>query len=309
VVIAFDEMKGSDGSLRPAYGELFRWLSDVRPDVLDYRRREAEVLFRRIGITFAVYGEADAQERLIPFDVLPRILASTEWDILRAGLEQRVKAINHYIRDVYTRREILKAGVVPEDLVFQNRVFRPEMNGQKVPHDIYVHIAGIDIVRVDPENFYVLEDNARTPSGVSYMLENREIMLRLFPELFARHRVAPVENYPDELLATLKSVAPETASADPTVVLLTPGVYNSAYYEHSFLADKLGVELVEGRDLFVKDDLVFMRTTQGPKRVDVIYRRIDDDFLDPLAFRPDSVLGVPGLMSVYQAGNVTLPAW
>ena len=306
MLAAFDEMKGAEGTLRPAYNELFRWLSEVPSDVLDYRRREAEVLFRRIGITFAVYGEADAQERLIPFDVLPRILAAAEWDILRAGLEQRVKAINLYLRDVYTRREILKAGVIPEELVFQNPVFRPEMNGQKVPHDIYVHIGGIDIVRVDAESFYVLEDNARTPSGVSYMLENREIMLRLFPELFARHRVAPVENYPDELLATLKSVAPMTASADPTVVLLTPGIYNSAYYEHSFLADKLGVELVEGRDLFVKDDLVFMRTTQGPKRVDVIYRRIDDDFLDPLAFRADSVLGVPGLMSVYQAGNVTL---
>src|SRR6478735_4440872 len=224
---AFDEMTGTDGTLRPAYGELSRWLSEVPPDVLDYRRREAEVLFRRIGITFAVYGEADSQERLIPFDVLPRILAAAEWDILRAGLEQRVKAINHYIRDVYTRRDILKAGVVPEDLVFQNPVFRPEMNGQKVPHDIYVHIGGIDIVRVDAEVFYVLEDNTRTPSGVYY----------------------------------------------------------SAYYEHSFLADKLGVELVEGRDLFVKDDLVYMRTTQGPKRVDVIYRRIDDDFLDPLAFR------------------------
>jgi uncharacterized circularly permuted ATP-grasp superfamily protein len=306
MLAAFDEMKGAEGTLRPAYNELFRWLSEVPSDVLDYRRREAEVLFRRIGITFAVYGEADAQERLIPFDVLPRILAAAEWDILRAGLEQRVKAINLYLRDVYTRREILKAGVIPEELVFQNPVFRPEMNGQKVPHDIYVHIGGIDIVRVDAESFYVLEDNARTPSGVSYMLENREIMLRLFPELFARHRVAPVENYPDELLATLKSVAPMTASADPTVVLLTPGIYNSAYYEHSFLADKLGVELVEGRDLFVKDDFVFMRTTQGPKRVDVIYRRIDDDFLDPLAFRPDSALGVPGLMSAYQAGNVTL---
>ncbi len=306
MTVAFDEMKGSDGSLRPAYSELFRWLSEVPADVLDYRRREAELLFRRIGITFAVYGEADAQERLIPFDVLPRILAATEWVVLHAGLEQRIKAINHYIRDVYGRREILKAGIVPEDLVFQNPVFRPEMNGQKVPHDIYVHIGGIDIVRVDPETFYVLEDNARTPSGVSYMLENREIMLRLFPELFARHRIAPVENYPDELLATLKSVAPSTATADPTVVLLTPGVYNSAYYEHSFLADKLGVELVEGRDLLVKDDLVFMRTTQGPKRVDVIYRRIDDDFLDPLVFRPDSALGVPGLMSAYQAGTVTL---
>jgi uncharacterized circularly permuted ATP-grasp superfamily protein len=303
---AFDEMKGSDGKLRPAYGELSRWLAEIPPDVLDYRRREAELLFRRIGITFAVYGEADAQERLIPFDVLPRILSAHEWELLRKGLEQRVKALNAYIRDVYGRREILKAAIVPEDLVFQNPVFRPEMNGQKVPHDIYVHIGGIDIVRVDGDAFYVLEDNARTPSGVSYMLENREIMLRLFPELFARHRVAPVENYPDELLATLQSVAPATASADPTVVLLTPGVYNSAYYEHSFLADKLGIELVEGRDLFVKEDIVYMRTTQGPRRIDVIYRRIDDDFLDPLAFRPDSALGVPGLMSAYQAGNVTL---
>jgi uncharacterized circularly permuted ATP-grasp superfamily protein len=306
MAVAFDEMKGTDGAPRPAYSELSRWLAEVPPDVLDHRRREAEFLFRRIGITFAVYGEADAQERLIPFDVLPRILAAAEWDLLRTGLEQRVKALNHYIRDIYGRREILKAGIVPEDLVFQNPVFRPEMNGQKVPHDIYVHVAGIDLVRVEPETFYVLEDNARTPSGVSYMLENREIMLRLFPELFSRHRVAPVENYPDELLATLKSVAPASASADPSVVLLTPGVYNSAYYEHSFLADKLGVELVEGRDLFVKDERVYMRTTEGPKRVDVIYRRIDDDFLDPLAFLPDSALGVPGLMSVYQAGNVTL---
>src|SRR5713226_87204 len=195
---AFDEMTGLNGAgtVRPAYGELARWLDEVPPDVLDYRRREAELLFRRIGITFAVYGEADAQERLIPFDVLPRILAAAEWDTLRGGLEQRVKAVNHYIRDIYGRREILRAGVVPEDLVFQNPVFRPEMNGQKVPHDIYVHIAGIDIVRVDADTFYVLEDNARTPSGVSYMLENREIMMRLFPDLFSRHRIAPVENYP-----------------------------------------------------------------------------------------------------------------
>ena len=245
-------------------------------------------------------------ERLIPFDVLPRILSSAEWNTLRAGLEQRVKAINLYIKDVYGRREVLRAGIVPEDLVFQNPVFRPEMNGLHVPHDIYVHIAGIDIVRVDPETFYVLEDNARTPSGVSYMLENREIMMRLFPELFSRHRVAPVENYPDELLATLKSVAPKTASSEPTVVLLTPGIYNSAYYEHSFLADKLGIELVEGRDVVVKGQFAYMRTTEGLKRIDVIYRRVDDDFLDPLAFRPDSALGVPGLMAVYQAGNLTL---
>ncbi|MEW6452082.1 MAG: circularly permuted type 2 ATP-grasp protein [Pseudomonadota bacterium] len=304
--LAFDEMKGTDGQVRPAYTELSNWLGQVPTDVLDFRRKEAELLFRRIGITFAVYGEADAQERLIPFDVIPRILSSGEWKTLKRGLEQRVKALNLFLKDIYNRREILKAGVVPEDLVFQNPVFRPEMNGQKVPHDIYVQIAGIDIVRVDADTFYVLEDNARTPSGVSYMLENREIMLRLFPELFSRHRVAPVDNYPDELLATLKSVAPDVAAGEPTVVLLTPGVYNSAYYEHSFLADKLGVELVEGRDLFVKSGIVYMRTTQGPKRVDVIYRRIDDDFLDPLAFRPDSALGVAGLMSAYQAGNVTL---
>src|SRR5687768_16671174 len=306
VGLAFDEMKGTDGQVRAPYSELSAWLSEVRPDVLDYRRREAELLFRRIGITFAVYGEADSQERLIPFDVIPRILAASEWQLLSRGLEQRVKAINAYIKDIYGKRECLRAGIVPEDLVFQNPVFRPEMNGQKVPHDIYVHIAGIDIVRVDAETFYVLEDNARTPSGVSYMLENREIMLRLFPDLFARHRVAPVENYPDELLATLKSVAPVTAAAEPTVVLLTPGIYNSAYYEHSFLADKLGIELVEGRDLIVKGEVVYMRTTEGLKRVDVIYRRIDDDFLDPLSFRPDSALGVPGLMSAYAAGNVTL---
>jgi uncharacterized circularly permuted ATP-grasp superfamily protein len=306
IVSAFDEMNGTNGGVRPPYSELDRWLAEVPPDVLDYRRREAELLFRRIGITFAVYGEADAQERLIPFDVIPRILAGGEWRVLERGLTQRVKALNLFIKDIYGAREILKAGIVPEDLIYRNPAFRPEMNGQRVPHDIYVHIAGIDIVRVDADTFYVLEDNARTPSGVSYMLENREIMLRLFPELFARHRIAPVENYPDELLATLKSVAPTSASTDPTVVLMTPGVYNSAYYEHSFLADKLGVELVEGRDLFVRDELVYMRTTQGPKRVDVIYRRIDDDFIDPLTFRPDSVLGVPGLMSAYQAGNVTM---
>jgi len=304
--ISFDEMRTPDGAVRPAYAALQEWLHSVPPDILDLRRREAEVIFRRIGITFAVYGEADAGERLIPFDVLPRILMASEWDTLRRGLEQRVRTLNAYIKDVYGRREILKAGIVPEDLVFQNPVFRPEMNGQKVPHDIYVHIAGIDVVRIDADTFYVLEDNARTPSGVSYMLENREIMMRLFPELFSRHRIAPVEHYPDELLATLKSVAPTTASADPTVVLLSPGIYNSAYYEHSFLADHLGIELVEGRDLLVKGDVVYMRTTEGLKRVDVIYRRIDDDFLDPLAFRPDSALGVPGLMSAYQAGNVTL---
>jgi len=299
-------MRAPDGSIRPAYQQLAFWLDNVPKDVLDYRRKEAEFIFRRIGITFAVYGESASTERLIPFDIIPRILNRGEWTKLSRGLEQRVKAINAYLNDVYHKREILRAGLVPEDLVYRNPVFRPEMNGQRVPHDIYVNIAGIDVVRVDPDNFYVLEDNARIPSGVSYMLENREIMLRLFPELFIDHPVAPVENYADELLATLKSVAPLTSSGEPTVVLMTPGIHNSAYYEHSFLADKLGVELVEGRDMFVKGDMLYMRTTEGPKRVDVIYRRVDDDFIDPLAFRPDSMLGVPGLMSVYQAGNVTL---
>src|SRR3569833_2256733 len=303
---AFDEMQGHNGAVRPAYGELARWLAEVPPDVLDYRRREAELIFRRIGITFAVYGEADAQERLIPFDVIPRIMSGPEWRTLEQGLTQRVKALNAFLADIYGAREILRAGVVPDDLVFRNPAFRPEMSGQAVTHGLYVQIAGIDIVRVDADTFYVLEDNARTPSGVSYMLENREIMMRLFPELFARHRIAPVEDYPVFLLVFLCLVAPETATREPTVVLLTPGVFNSAYYEHSFLADKLGVELVEGRDLFVKDEIVYMRTTQGPQRVDVIYRRVDDDFIDPLAFRPDSILGVPGLMSAYSAGNVTL---
>lgn len=303
--VAFDEMHGH-GGVRPPYAKLSHWLKEIEPEVLAYRRREAELIFRRIGITFAVYGDTESQERLIPFDVLPRILAANEWETVRRGLEQRVKALNMYLKDIYSRREILKAGIIPEDLIFQNSVFRPELNGQSVPHDVYVHVAGIDVVRVDEDTFYVLEDNARTPSGVSYMLENREIMLRLFPELFNRHRIAPVENYPDELLATLKSVAPPNASTDPTVVLLTPGIYNSAYYEHSFLADKLGIELVEGSDLFVKDNVVSMRTTEGPKQVDVIYRRIDDDFIDPMMFRPDSIIGVPGLMSAYQAGGVTL---
>jgi len=303
---AFDEMDGNGGPVRPVYAPLARWLSEIAPDVLDYRRREAELIFRRIGITFAVHGEKESQERLIPFDVIPRILSGNEWRLLEKGLTQRVRALNAFIRDIYGKREILRAGLVPHDLIFRNPAFRPEMSGLRIPHDIYVHVAGIDVVRVDADTFYVLEDNARTPSGVSYMLENREIMMRLFPELFSRHRIAPVENYPDELLATLKSIAPTSASRDPTVVLLTPGVYNSAYYEHTFLADKLGVELVEGRDLFVKDEVVYMRTTQGPRRVDVIYLRLDDDFLDPLTFRPDSSLGVPGLMSAYQAGNLTL---
>src|SRR6202021_2000639 len=286
MAVAFDEMNGMGGDLRPAYQELSRWLKETPPDPTEFRRQEAELLFRRIGITFAVYGDAQAQERLIPFDVIPRIMSAREWTVLERGLKQRVRALNMFLRDIYHGRDILCAEIVPEDLIFQNPVFRPEMNGQDVPHDIYVHVAGIDIIRTDADNFIVLEDNARTPSGVSYMLENREIMMRLFPDLFARHRIAPVERYPDELLTALRSVAPHSAAGEPTVALMTPGVYNSAYYEHSFLADKLGIELVEGRDLIVKDDEVFMRTTEGLKRVDVFYRRLDDDSLAPLTSPP-----------------------
>ena len=307
-MIAFDEMDGRDRakSPRPGYDRLKAWLDSLPEAMIEARRRQAELFFRRVGITFAVYGEADAGERLIPFDLIPRILTRPEWAKLERGLIQRVTALNAFLADIYGPGECVKAGVIPEDLVYGNPFFQLHMAGLKPPHGIYVHLAGIDLVRVDEDQFYVLEDNVRTPSGVSYMLENREVMMRLFPELFAEHRVAPVETYADSLLATLRSTAPPRASRDPVIVVLTPGQYNAAYYEHSFLADKLGVELVEGSDLFVEDDRVFMRTTVGPQPVDVIYRRIDDDFLDPLVFRPDSYVGVPGLMGAYRAGNVTL---
>ncbi|MDB5512520.1 MAG: hypothetical protein JWR08_2003 [Enterovirga sp.] len=306
---AFDEMNGGpNGSagVRSAYEGLHRWLGEQSPEFFNTRRSQAELFFRRVGITFAVYGDNETSERLIPFDIIPRVLTKPEWSFLERGLKQRVTALNAFLADIYGPQECIKAGIVPADLIYRNPYYRLEMKDQRVPHDIYVHIAGIDVVRVGPEEFYVLEDNARTPSGVSYMLENREVMMRLFPELFAHHRVAPVENYPDALLATLRSVVPASGNRDPVVALLTPGRYNSAFYEHSFLADKLGVELVEASDLFVQDDIVYMRTTQGPTRVDVIYRRIDDEYLDPLVFRPDSVLGLPGIMGAYKAGNVTL---
>ena len=306
MALKFDEMTRIDGSTRPVYGKIARWLAETPPELLSSRRAQAELLFRRIGITFAVYGDKDAAERLIPFDIIPRVLGRSEWARLEAGLVQRVKALNLFLADIYGAQEIVKSGVVPADIIRNNTYYLPEMAGRRVPHDIYVQIAGIDVVRIDEDGFYVLEDNLRTPSGVSYMLENREVMMRLAPDLYAEHHVAPVENYPDALLATLRSVAPVSAGGEPVIALLTPGQYNSAYYEHSFLADKLGVELVEGRDLIVRDDIVYMRTTEGPKRIDVIYRRIDDAFLDPLVFRPDSVLGAPGLLNAYLAGNVTL---
>jgi uncharacterized circularly permuted ATP-grasp superfamily protein len=303
---AFDEMHLQDGSVRPPYAGIAAWLEASTKEERRHKAREAEVLFRRIGITFAVYSEGGDPERLIPFDIVPRILDPREWAILERGLSQRVRALNAFLDDAYHAGEIVRAGRVPATLVAGNESFRPEMQGFRPPAGAYTHVAGIDIVRTGPAEFYVLEDNCRTPSGVSYMLENREAMLRLFPELLARHRIAPISRYPEYLLETLRETAPPACMGDPTIVLLTPGPYNSAYYEHSFLADEMGVELVEGADLFVDGGLVFTRTTEGPRRVDVIYRRIDDDFLDPLTFRPDSVLGVPGLFAAYRAGTVTL---
>lgn len=277
------------------------------------QREEAEVIFRRVGITFAVYGEKDEDgagtERLIPFDLIPRVIPAHEWSSMEKGLTQRVTALNRFIHDVYHDQEILKAGVIPRDQIENNAQFRPEMVGVNVPNQIYSNISGIDIVRAPDSagngEYYVLEDNLRVPSGVSYMLENRKMMMRLFPELFSAHRVAPVAHYPDWLLETLRESSPAT-TAEPTVVVLTPGMYNSAYFEHAFLAQQMGVQLVEGQDLLVKDNFVYMRTTRGLKRVDVIYRRVDDDFLDPAVFRPDSTLGCRGLMEAYRAGHVTI---
>ncbi len=312
---AFDEMFGlsagydarSADGVTAAYRAIRQWLADSPAELMAARRAQAELFFRRIGITFAVYGDAQATERLIPFDIVPRIMSRAEWTGLEHGLKQRVAALNAFLADIYGSQEILKAGIIPPELVLMNPAFCLHMVGRKPPGGVWVHIAGIDLVRTGPDQFYVLEDNARTPSGVSYMLENREVMLKLVPELFDQVKVAPVETYPEKLLETLASVSPRTRrGAHPTCVLLTPGQYNSAFYEHSFLADKLGIELVEGNDLFVRDDIVFMRTTEGPQRVDVIYRRLDDDFIDPLVFNPTSMLGVPGLMAAYAAGNVTL---
>ncbi len=317
----FDEMQAADAAVRDHYRVYDAWLRRQPAETMHSRRAEAEMIFRRVGITFAVYGVKDEDaglgnegtERLIPFDLIPRVIPSQEWAVMEAGLRQRVTALNRFIHDIYHEQAILKAGIVPAEQVLKNAQFRPEMMGVSVPGEVYSHVSGIDIVRAaNLENsadgaghYYVLEDNLRVPSGVSYMLENRKMMMRLFPDLFAIHRVAPVAHYPDLLLETLRAVAPAGVN-EPTVVVLTPGMYNSAYFEHAFLAQQMGIELVEGQDLMVRDGFVYMRTTQGPKRVDVIYRRVDDDFIDPKAFRPDSTLGCAGLLDVYRAGNITL---
>ncbi len=300
----FDEMQLNAVDVRDIYSAYNKWLQNVPYQQLATKRAEAEVLFRRVGITFNVYGEEDGAERLIPFDVIPRLISAKEWAKLSAGAIQRVRALNMFLHDIYHKQEIIHAGVVPASIL-ANSQYRPEMFGVDVPNQIYAHIAGIDLVRTSESQFYVLEDNLRTPSGVSYMLEDRKMMMRLFPELFRKYSIAPVEHYPQVLLNNLRAVA-QPGVHDPTVVLLSPGAYNSAYFEHAFIAQQMGIELVEGQDLFVRNNAVYMRTTQGPQRIDVIYRRIDDDYIDPLVFNANSMLGVPGLLSVYRNGGVTL---
>ena len=290
---------------RPHAMGFFDWFQKQGVEALASSRQDADLLFRRVGITFNVYGDQEGAERLIPFDLIPRILTAAEWATLERGLAQRVNALNAFLQDIYHDQRIIEEKIVPADLIYKNSQYRPELHGVKLPHDVWAHISGIDIVRAEKGEFYVLEDNLRVPSGVSYMIEDRKVMMRLFPEIFASNSVAPVEHYPDLLLEHLRSIAP-VGVENPTVVVLTPGMYNSAYFEHAYLAQQMGVELVEGRDLFVSEERVFAKTTRGPRRIDVIYRRIDDDFLDPLVFRPDSTLGVPGLVSAVRAGRVTV---
>lgn len=302
---AFNEMYDA-GALRAPYRALETWRRTMPEELRQLKQTEAEALFRRFGITFAVYGEGGDPDRLMPFDMFPRVFTASEWRRLERGIKQRARALNAFLADIYDRAEILRAGRIPAGIVRCNEAYEIAVAGVRPPLGVYSHVVGIDIVRTGPDQFHVLEDNCRTPSGVSYMLENREIMMRMFPELFAGSRVEPVDGYADQLRATLEEMAPRHCRRAPVCVVLTPGPFNAAYYEHSYLADQMGAELVEARDLFVDEAKLWMKTTQGPTRVDVVYRRIDDDFLDPLVFRPDSYLGVPGLMDAYRAGNVTL---
>jgi uncharacterized circularly permuted ATP-grasp superfamily protein len=302
----FDEMHDPAGVVRPAYAGYNDWLERQQPEWLRRKNLETEGVFRRTGITFNVYGEDAAEERLIPFDMIPRIVSAAEWRRLSRGIEQRVRALNAFIHDLYHRQEIIRAGRVPERLFRDNAAWLPNMVGFTPPGGVYTHIVGIDLVRTGSNDFFVLEDNARTPSGVSYMLENRETMMGMFPELFTRVPVETVSDYPMRLARSLAACAPSGTSGKPVVAVLTPGIYNSAYYEHAFLADQMGAELVEGTDLRVIDGRVAMRTTAGYQPIDVLYRRVDDEYLDALTFNPDSVLGVPGIMDVYRSGRITI---
>jgi uncharacterized circularly permuted ATP-grasp superfamily protein len=302
----FDEMFEAPGVPRPHYRLLAERLEAMSDSRLEERIRVANAFFLTQGIGFTVYGDEAGTDRIFPFDLVPRIVPREEWAVVERGLVQRLRALNLFIADIYHRQEILEAGIVPHELVFGSRNFRREMIGLDVPGGVYAHVGGVDLVRDGDGRYLVLEDNLRTPSGVSYMLESREALKRIFAVLFDRYGVRPIDQYPRRLFETLRSVAPRGGGGEPSIVLLTPGAYNSAYFEHSFLARQMGIEIVEARDLVVHQNRVFNRTTRGLQRVDVVYRRIDDDFLDPLAFRQDSLLGVPGLLNAYRAGNVSL---
>jgi len=302
---AYDEMFDSDHEVRVQYRALHRLLEQLSPEELHYRRQAADLSFLHQGITFTVYGNNQGTERIFPYDLLPRIITADEWRTIEQGLTQRIRALNLFLKDIYNEGRILKEGIVPAELIYSSSHFRRVMRGVHVPRDIYVSICGTDLIRLPDGQFVVLEDNLRVPSGVSYMLANRQVMKRVFPRLFSNYGVRPIDYYGKALLNTLECLAP-LERPDPTIVLLTPGVYNSAYFEHAFLARMAGIELVEGRDLLVHDNIVYMRTTAGLQRVDVIYRRVDDDFIDPLTFRSDSMLGVSGLFNAYRAGNVVL---
>jgi len=302
---AWDEMFQPDATVRPHYEPLRDMLNETDAEEFHQRQQVADLSFLHQGITFTVYGREEGTERIFPHDLLPRIITSSEWATIERGLEQRIVALNLFLKDIYHDGKILSDGVVPREMVYTCKHFRRQMKGLKVPRDIYITVTGTDLIRHPSGKFLVLEDNLRVPSGVSYMLTSRQVMKRIFPGMFRQSGVRPIEDYAQALLATLRSLAPG-GRPDPTIVLLTPGVFNSAYFEHTFLARQMGVELVEGRDLAVHDNHVYMRTTAGLRRVDVIYRRIDDDFIDPLAFRRNSILGVPGLFNAYRAGNVAL---
>jgi len=302
----FDEMLDGPGDEgRDPYRTLLSWLEEQDVRKLSKQSMQAEELFRRIGITFNVYGGSDGEERIIPFDLIPRIIAAEEWRRLERGIVQRVAAINAFLADVYHRQEIVRAGIIPSELINGNKAFMPQMCGFTPPGNVYTHVVGVDIVRTGPDEFFVLEDNARVPSGVSYMIENRATMLQMFPELFASHRIRTVSDYPKQLFKSLARCA-RSFIDNPNMAVLTPGIFNSAYYEHSFLADEMGVDLLQGSDLEVRDGRVIIRTTEGTAPVDVIYRRIDDDYIDPLSFNPNSMLGTPGLFDAYRSGAVML---
>lgn len=303
---SYDEMHDGQGAVRAAYAGYCGWLDDQEPAWLRRQNEAAEGFFRKTGITFNVYGDDAAEERLIPFDIVPRVITAGEWRKLTRGIEQRVRALNAFLHDLYHRREIVRAGRLPERLLRNNDAFLPQMAGFTPPGGVYTHVVGIDLVRTGPDEFMVLEDNARTPSGVSYMLENRETMMAMFPELFTKLAVRPVSDYPRRLARSLAACTPPASRGRPVVAVLTPGIYNSAYFEHAFLADQMGAELVEGADLRVVDGRIAMRTTRGYQPIDVLYRRVDDEYLDPLTFNPASALGVAGIMDIYRAGGITI---